>query len=136
MRSRLPSRDFLEDIPEKEIHRQRGNANKMMARLLYHIAEEKSYRLSEIYGGSKDNVIAMEAHASLVAAPEDTEQILAMIRNMEDVWNAEFMGEEPGLTVKTETEKNTDTVSVLKRYYAKSSRISEGKPKWIKRIQP
>ena len=94
----------------EEIHRQRGNANKMMARLLYHIAEEKSYRLSEIYGGSKDNVIAMEAHASLVAAPEDTEQILAMIRNMEDVWNAEFMGEEPGLTVKTETEKNTDTV--------------------------
>ena len=81
-----------------------------MARLLYHIAEEKSYRLSEIYGGSKDNVIAMEAHASLVAAPEDTEQILAMIRNMEDVWNAEFMGEEPGLTVKTETEKNADTV--------------------------
>lgn len=75
----------------EEIHRQRGNANKMMARLLYHIAEEKSYRLSEIYGGSKDNVIAMEAHASLVAAPEDTEQILAMIRNMEDVWNAEFM---------------------------------------------
>ena len=94
----------------EEIHRQRGNANKMMARLLYHIAEEKSYRLSEIYGGSKDNVIAMEAHASLVAAPEDTEQILAMIRNMEDIWNAEFMGEEPGLTVKTETEKNTDTV--------------------------
>ena len=94
----------------EEIHRQRGNANKMMARLLYHIAEEKSYRLSEIYGGSKDNVIAMEAHASLVAAPEDTEQILAMIRNMEDVWNAEFMGEEPGLTVKTETEKNADTV--------------------------
>ena len=94
----------------EEIHRQRGNANKMMARLLYHIAEEKSYRLSEICGGSKDNVIAMEAHASLVAAPEDTEQILAMIRNMEDVWNAEFMGEEPGLTVKTETEKNADTV--------------------------
>ena len=62
------------------------------------------------YGGSKDNVIAMEAHASLLAAPEDTEQILAMIRNMEDVWNAEFMGEEPGLTVKTETEKNADTV--------------------------
>lgn len=28
----------------EEIHRQRGNANKMMARLLYHIAEEKSYR--------------------------------------------------------------------------------------------
>ena len=91
----------------------------MMARLLYHIAEEKSYRLSEIYGGSKDNVIAMEAHASLVAAPEDTEQILAMIRNMEDVWNAEFMGEEPGLTVKTRNRKNCRYSSVLKRYYAK-----------------
>ena len=60
----------------EEIHRQRGNANKMMARLLYHIAE-----------------------------PEDCEEILAMIRDMESIWNAEFMGEEPGLTVKTETEK-------------------------------
>ncbi len=28
-----------------------------------------------------------------------------MIRDMESIWNAEFMGEEPGLTVKTETEK-------------------------------
>ena len=89
----------------EEIHRQRGNANKMMARLLYHIAGEKNYRLSEIYGGSKDNVIAMEAHASILAEPEDCEEILAMIRDMESIWNAEFMGEEPGLTVKTETEK-------------------------------
>ena len=121
----------------EEIHRQRGNANKMMARLLYHIAEEeKSYRLSEIYGGSKDNVIAMEADASLVAAPEDTEQILAMIRNMEDVWNAEFMGEEPGLTVKTETEKNADTVVFSKDTTQKVVGYLEGEPKWIKRIQP
>ena len=89
----------------EEIHRQRGNANKMMARLLYHIAGEKNYRLSEIYGGSKDNVIAMEAHASILVEPEDCEEILAMIRDMESIWNAEFMGEEPGLTVKTETEK-------------------------------
>lgn len=89
----------------EEIHRQRGNANKMMARLLYHIAGEKNYRLSEIYGGSKDNVIAMEAHVSILAEPEDCEEILAMIRDMESIWNAEFMGEEPGLTVKTETEK-------------------------------
>ena len=77
----------------------------MMARLLYHIAGEKNYRLSEIYGGSKDNVIAMEAHASILVEPEDCEEILAMIRDMESIWNAEFMGEEPGLTVKTETEK-------------------------------
>ena len=100
----------------------------MMARLLYHIAEEKSYRLSEIYGGSKDNVIAMEAHASLVAAPEDTEQILAMIRNMEDVWNAEFMGEEPGLTVKTETEKNTGLAEKADSY---PSQLSGGQKQRI-----
>ena len=40
----------------EEIHRQRGNANKMMARLLYHIAGEKNYRLSEIYGGGSTRV--------------------------------------------------------------------------------
>lgn len=97
--------------------------------------QKKRVTAYEIYGGSKDNVIAMEAHASLVAAPEDTEQILAMIRNMEDIWNAEFMGEEPGLTVKQKQKKYRYS-SVLKRYYAKSSRVSEGESKWIKRIQP
>ena len=55
-------------------------------------------------------VIAMEAHASILAEPEDCEEILAMIRDMESIWNAEFMGEEPGLTVKTETEKAENIV--------------------------
>ena len=57
----------------------------------------------------------MEAHASLVAAPEDTEQILAMIRNMEDVWNAEFMGEEPGLTVKQKQKKIADEANISRQ---------------------
>lgn len=89
----------------EEIHKQRGNANKMMARLLYHIAEKKAYRLSEIRGGSKDNVIAMEAQASIVTSKEDAEEITGMIQEMEKVWNAEFMGEEPGLSVSVTAQK-------------------------------
>ena len=94
----------------EEIHKQGGNANKMMGRLLYHIAGSKPYYLSEIYGGSKDNVIPSEAHAVIVAAEEDEEQIKCMIHDMEETWNAEFMGTEPGLSVKIVTDKKEDVV--------------------------
>lgn len=92
----------------EEIHRQRGNANKMMGRLLYHMESEAEIYLSEIYGGSKDNVIAMEAVASIVVAENDAEKIVSMIRDMEAIWNTEFMGEEPGLTVNVQTTKEKD----------------------------
>ena len=46
-----------------EIHKQRGNAHKMMGRLLYRITKEMPADLVEINGGTKDNVIAMESMA-------------------------------------------------------------------------
>ncbi len=80
----------------------------------------------------------MEAHASLVAAPEDTEQILAMIRiwrmyGMQNSW-----GEEPGLTVKNRNRKKKCRYSsVLKKILRKKVvGYLKASPKWIKSIQP
>ncbi len=53
-----------------EIHRQRGNAHKMMGRLLYRIQQEVPISLISINGGSKDNVIASESEAVFLAEPE------------------------------------------------------------------
>lgn len=89
----------------EEIHKQRGNANKMMGRLLYHIEKEEEFYLSEIYGGSKDNVIASDATAVIVVSEAAAEKVVKMILDMEHTWNTEFMGEEPGLTVSVEKEK-------------------------------
>lgn len=94
----------------EEIHKQGGNANKMIGRLLYHIAGSKSYYLSKICGGSKDNVIPSQAYASIVVEKEDETQIRDMIRDMEEIWNAEFMGMEPNLNVRIEVEEKEDIV--------------------------
>ncbi len=85
-----------------EIHKQRGNSHKMMGRLLYHIAREIPFRLVSVGGGSKDNVIALDTSAELLADKEQASAILDMANDMAAIWKAEFMGEEPGLTVDTE----------------------------------
>lgn len=88
-----------------EIHKQRGNSHKMMGRLLYHIAREIPFCLVSVGGGSKDNVIALDTSAELLADKEQASAILDMANDMAAIWKAEFMGEEPGLTVDTEVSK-------------------------------
>ena len=87
-----------------EIHRQRGNAHKMLGRLLYRIQKEVAFDLISINGGSKDNVIASESEAVLLAAEKDVDKILAMTEEMKEIWLGEFMGEEPTLDVTAAAE--------------------------------
>lgn len=79
-----------------EIHKQRGNANKMMGRLLNHISLEIPVSLVSVCGGAKDNVIAMDCTAKLIADPKDTGKIREMTEEMKAIWEHEFMGDEPG----------------------------------------
>lgn len=84
------------------IHLQRGNANKLMGRLLNHIRLQQSVRLVELGGGNKDNVIPADHTAKI--AVTDAEAVKALIREMEQIWKQEFGKDEQGLTVDiTET---------------------------------
>lgn len=108
-----------------DIHKQRGNANKMMARLLNHIRREINFNLVEICGGTLDNVIPLEATAIVLIAENDCQRMKEIINEMAAVWMTEFMGEEPGLSVDvsfnelTEQEVCTDesTVRVITYLY-------------------
>lgn len=51
-----------------EITKQRGNANKMMGRLLDRISRDVDFVIETIAGGSKDNVIALSATAKIVVS--------------------------------------------------------------------
>ncbi len=84
-----------------EIHKQRGNANKMMARLLYRIAGEIPFHLISINGGTKDNVITADASAEILIEAGMEEKVISMAQEMKTIWDEEFMGEEPGLKVDT-----------------------------------
>lgn len=88
-----------------EIHQQRGNAHKMMARFLRHISLELDYNLMSFDGGSKDNVISMDTTAKILVANEEiAKKVVEKAVEMKAIWDHEFMGEEPGLTVDTTVE--------------------------------
>lgn len=91
-----------------EIHKQRGNAHKMMGRLLYQLKKQADIRLTEVYGGSLANVISLECNSGILVRAEDKEKCLETIREMEQVWKDEFMGEEPGLCVDCESVPDTE----------------------------
>lgn len=83
-----------------EIHKQRGNGHKMMGRLLRKAYLETPFKLVSFDGGSKDNVISMDVTAKvLVSDAEAAQSIIDMAHHMKEVWDNEFMGEEPNLAV-------------------------------------
>ena len=86
-----------------EINKQRGNAHKMMGRLLNRIAQEEEISLIRISGGAKDNVIAMECTAEFFTGHSD--EVKKAAEEMKAVWDNEFMGDEPTLMVDVEVEE-------------------------------
>ena len=51
-----------------DIHKKRGNAIKILARILSALAESDTWQLADIAGGNKNNAIPREARATLCAA--------------------------------------------------------------------
>ncbi len=66
-----------------DITEQRGNAIKILARLLTKASETIEFHLTEITGGSKRNAIPRDAIAKLVIKPEDLENIKSVIGSEE-----------------------------------------------------
>jgi len=83
-----------------EIDQQRGNANKMMARILNNLNHMQDVRLIEFNGGSKDNVITPNCKARFVTA--DGAAAKAVVEAMAATLTEEFQGDEPNLEVTVE----------------------------------
>lgn len=81
-----------------EINQQRGNANKLAGRLLYHLTRHTNIALIEINGGSKDNVIT-PANKSVIVA-EDAKAVEEAAVNLLAKWRDEFGGDESDLNIK------------------------------------
>lgn len=82
-----------------EIHRQRGNAHKMMGRLLNGIASDTDINIISVVGGTKDNVISSESTAIILVQAKDAAKVLLKAEEIKKIWDNEFMGDEPGLLV-------------------------------------
>lgn len=87
-----------------EIDKQRGNAHKLMGRLLHALSRETELFLMDINGGEKDNVISMDSTARILVAEGDVCKVKETAEAMKAVFDNEFMGDEPGLEINAAEE--------------------------------
>lgn len=82
-----------------EIHVGRGNAVKILNRLIWDYAQENKIRLTEINGGNKHNAIPREAFAVVLVPKNDDKKLKKFVSAYNETVKAEFAAVEPDLTV-------------------------------------
>jgi len=84
----------------------RGNANKLLNRLLWNANDKFDFFLASFSGGSKHNAIPREAETTLVANPDDATGLKSLVAEYEHIYMSEYNGIETGIKlVITGTEK-------------------------------
>lgn len=73
-----------------DIHEQRGNANKLLGRVLNELRKVMNFGIGHISGGAKDNAIPREAEVSLLIDETNGEKLHAVAERMEKIFKDEF----------------------------------------------
>jgi len=66
-----------------DIHEQRGNAVKILTRMLWKAKDDCKFYISEIKGGDKHNAIPREAYAKISIDKNDKEKLISTLKNEE-----------------------------------------------------
>jgi dipeptidase D len=89
-----------------EINKGRGNANKLLGRLLNNLLKECKFHIAQIDGGFKSNAIPREAEALLLVEAGIEPKIKALIEEMEAVYKNELRAVEPDVYVRFEADSS------------------------------
>ncbi len=83
-----------------DIHLQRGNANKLLARALFRVLQNGkiSFKLAQFYGGNKHNAIPREAFAVVQVPRKKQEDFEKAVQEQMQMVQAEYQTVEPGFT--------------------------------------
>ncbi len=91
-----------------DINQGRGNAIKLLSRMLWKANNRASFELAGIEGGNKRNAIPREAWADLYVGPGETDKLQAVLKeSFDDIYNEHKAVEEGA---KFAFEKSTETV--------------------------
>lgn len=90
-----------------DISKERGNSNKILGRVLYHLDKKFDFQLANLKGGAKSNAIPREAEA-VVLFRGNCEGLQAEIELLNGVILNEIRTQDPGLLI-TGTEAETPT---------------------------
>ncbi len=91
-----------------DIHKHRGNANKILARTLMKVRNFGETRLITIDGGSRKNAIPRDAQALISIAPENEAKAMEAIAQMEGTIQAEFAHSDKDLFITAEVVTGPD----------------------------
>ena len=86
-----------------DIHKNRGNANKILNRFLWNVSRKYDVKLAEFNGGNLRNAIAREAFSVITVSSGKKENIVAAFNIFSNDLKTEFEQNEPGLQMKIET---------------------------------
>jgi len=93
-----------------EIHVGRGNAVKILNRLIWEYSKDKEILLSEINGGNKHNAIPREAFAVVLVPKNDDKSLKKFVAKYNDTVKSEYLRVEPDLVVSTEKHSSPEKV--------------------------
>jgi dipeptidase D len=89
-----------------EINKGRGNANKLMGRLLNEIKGEIELHINEINGGVKSNAIPRETDVVAQISKASYGKLEAKLKQLETTFKNELRAADPEVSIKLEIEEN------------------------------
>lgn len=89
-----------------EIHKGRGNSNKIMGRFLSDLKSTVCYDICALNGGSKSNAIPREADVTLVVKENEIEKIKGKVASWNAILKNEFKTSDPGVNIEAEVIPN------------------------------
>ncbi|HNP99590.1 MAG TPA: M20/M25/M40 family metallo-hydrolase, partial [Bacteroidia bacterium] len=96
-----------------DIHKGRGNANKIMNRILSNLSERVEIRINSIDGGSLRNAIPRESVAVLSVPANQVSQVTGMVKDLAETLKKENHTTDPNLVIETSTVDNPALVITL-----------------------
>ena len=93
-----------------DIYKGRGNANKLIARVLLSAAEKFELRIKTIDGGGLRNAIPREAFAEIAIHAGESEDLTALVNREAEVIKNEYQSTDPNLSISMETVVTPETV--------------------------
>lgn len=92
-----------------DIHEQRGNAIKILTRLLWNASEKSEFFLCDIKGGDKHNAIPREAYAKVVMEKKQKDSFIKEIKAEEKEIYEEIKPIDPNLKVEISPSESSKT---------------------------
>ncbi|MEH6891229.1 aminoacyl-histidine dipeptidase [Bacillus sp. JJ864] len=94
-----------------EIDKERGNANKILGRVLYDLSNEIAFFMSDVHGGLKTNAIPRESEATLFLSENDVQKVEEKVKEWTSILQEELRAVDPDVYVSlTKSEETIENV--------------------------